>query len=116
MGAWNPKVPYPGAKAYFDAHVASQKKEPDRFASAFGYATLQIVEEAVGKVGLDRAKIKAYLDSTEFTTVVGPVKFVQGLNRATPGMVGQWQKGEFEVVWPRDRGTAAANVPKPNWQ
>ena len=116
MGAWNPKVPYPGAKAYFDAHVASQKKEPDRFASAFGWAALQILEEAVGKVGLDRAKIKAYLDSTEFTTVVGPVKFVQGLNRATPGMVGQWQKGEFEVVWPRERATATAIVPKPNWQ
>ena len=116
MGAWNPKVPYPGAKAYFDAHVASQKKEPDRWASAFAYASLQILEEAVGKVGLDRARIKGYLDATEFSTVVGPVKFTRGLNQATPGMVGQWQKGEFEVVWPPDRSTARAVVPKPAWQ
>jgi len=115
MGAWNPKVPYPGAKAYFDAHVARHKKEPDRWASAFAYASLQILEESVGKVGLDRAKIKAHLDATEFTTVVGPVRFAKGLNTATPGMVGQWQKGEFEVVWPPERATARAIVPKPAW-
>lgn len=115
VGAWNPKVPYPGARAYFDAHVARHQKEPDRWASAFAYATLQILEEAVGKVGLDRARIKSYLDGTEFTTVVGPIRFVRGINVATPGMVGQWQRGEFEVVWPQDRATARAVVPKPRW-
>ncbi|HLF48105.1 MAG TPA: branched-chain amino acid ABC transporter substrate-binding protein, partial [Methylomirabilota bacterium] len=67
------------------------------------------------KVGLDRARIKAYLDTTEFTTVVGPVKFVQGLNRATPGMVGQWQKGEFEILWPKSWATGAPVVPKAPW-
>lgn len=115
VGAWNPKVPYPGAKEYFDAHVAKHQKEPDRWASAFAYATLQILETSVGAVGLDRAKIKAHLDATEFSTVVGPVKFVRGVNTATPGMVGQWQRGEFEVVWPADRSTAKAIVPKPKW-
>lgn len=116
MGAWNPKVPYPGARAYFDAHVAKHKKEPDRWASAFAYATLQILEETIAKVGLDRAKIKAHLDVTQFSTVVGPIKFSKGLNVLTPGMVGQWQKGEFEVVWPADRATARPIVPKPAWQ
>jgi branched-chain amino acid transport system substrate-binding protein len=116
MGAWNPKVPYPGARAYFDDHVASQKKEPDRWASAFAYASLQILEHAVAAVGLDRGRIKAHLDATEFSTVVGPVKFTRGLNLSTPGMVGQWQKGEFEVVWPPERATARAVVPKPAWQ
>ena len=88
----------------------------DRWASAFAYATLQIIEEAVGKVGLNRARIKAYLDATRFTTVAGPIKFERGINRLTPGMVGQWQKGEFEVVWPSERSTAKAVVPKPNWE
>ncbi|MGH7388631.1 MAG: amino acid ABC transporter substrate-binding protein [Candidatus Rokuibacteriota bacterium] len=116
VGAWNPKVKYPGARAYFDAHVAKHKKEPDRWASAFAYATLQILEESVGKVGLDRARIKAHIDATEFSTVAGPIKFARGVNTATPGMVGQWQKGEFEVVWPRERATAKAVVPKPGWE
>jgi branched-chain amino acid transport system substrate-binding protein len=47
--------------------------------------------------------------------VAGPIKFAKGVNPATPGMVGQWQKGEFEVVWPPERATGKAIVPKPNW-
>ncbi len=116
IGVWNPKVPYPGARTYFTAHLSKTGREPDRWASAFAYAGLKILEEAVEKVGLDRPQIKEYLDATEFQTIVGPVKFVRGINRATPGMVGQWQKGEFEVVWPKARATATAMVPKPNWQ
>jgi branched-chain amino acid transport system substrate-binding protein len=116
VGAWNPKVKYPGAKEYFDAHVAKTKKEPDRWASASAYATLQILEESIAKVGLDRAKIKAHIDATEFSTVIGPVKFAKGVNVATPGMVGQWQKNEFEVVWPPERATAKAVVPKQKWE
>src|SRR5262245_49352685 len=116
MGAWNPKVKYAGAREYYEAHVAKHKKEPDRWASAFAYATLQILESSVEQVGLDRARIKQHLDTTEFSTVVGPIKFVKGINQATPGMVGQWQKGEFEVVWPKDRATAELIVPKPKWQ
>jgi branched-chain amino acid transport system substrate-binding protein len=40
MGSWNAKTS-PGAKAYFDAHVASQKKEPDRWASGAAWAGLR---------------------------------------------------------------------------
>ncbi|MGH2452841.1 MAG: amino acid ABC transporter substrate-binding protein [bacterium] len=116
IGAWNPKVRYRGAREYFAAHVRKFNREPDRWASAFAYSSLKILEEAVEKVGLDRARMKAYIDATQFNTIVGPVKFVGGVNRATPGMVGQWQKGEFEVVWPRALATAAAVVPKPAWQ
>ena len=34
----------------------------------------------------------------------------------TPGMVSQWQKGEFEVVWPKANATAALMAPKPAWK
>ena len=67
----------------------------------------------MGEVGLDRAKIKAMLDATEFQTVAGPIKFAKGENTATPGMVGQWQKGEFEVVWPKARGRDGRWCPSP---
>jgi len=60
-------------------------------------------------------EIKAMLDVTEFQTVAGPIKFVKGENVATPGMVGQWQKGEFEIVWPKSLATGTAVVPKPAW-
>jgi branched-chain amino acid transport system substrate-binding protein len=115
IAGWNPKVKFAGAKEYFDAHVRKHQKEPDRWASAFAYASLQILERCVGEAGLDRPKIKAMLDATEFQTVAGPIKFVKGENVVTPGMVGQWQKGEFEIVWPRSSATATAVVPKPAW-
>ena len=115
IAGWNPKVSFPGARAYFDAHVKKHQKEPDRWASAFAYASLQILERCVGEVGLDKKRIKEVLDTADFSTVVGPVKFVKGINVATPAMVGQWQQGEFELVWPRDRATGAAIVPKPAW-
>ena len=55
------------------------------------------------------------LDATEFPTVAGPIKFAKGVNVTTPGMVGQWQKNEFEIVWPKslatgDRGGAEAGL------
>ena len=115
VAGWNPKVKFAGAREYFDAHVKKHQKEPDRWASAFAYASLQILERCVGEVGLDRKRIKEMLDSTEFMTVAGPIKFVKGINVATPGMVGQWQKGEFEIVWPTNWATGTPGVPKPGW-
>jgi branched-chain amino acid transport system substrate-binding protein len=115
-GVWNPNVPYPGAKEYFDRHVKQMKKEPDRWASAFSYAGLQVLEQAIVKVGsLDREKIRDVLATGTFTTVVGPVKFDGMFNVQSPGEVGQWQNGEFEVVAAKEKRTASPIVPKPPW-
>ena len=115
IAGWNPKMKYPGAREYYDAHVKLLQKEPDRWASAFAYASLQILERSIGEVGLDRKRIKDMLDATEFSTVAGPIKFTKGVNTTTPGMVGQWQTGEFEIVWPKSLATSSALVPKPAW-
>ncbi|MBI4587657.1 MAG: amino acid ABC transporter substrate-binding protein [Candidatus Rokubacteria bacterium] len=115
IAGWNPKVKFAGAREYFDAHVKKHQKEPDRWASAFAYASLQILERCVGEAGLDRKKIKEMLDRTEFQTVAGPIKFVKGMNVSTPGMVGQWQKGEFDILWPKSWATGTPVVPKPAW-
>jgi branched-chain amino acid transport system substrate-binding protein len=115
LGTWNPKTS-PAAKAYFDAHVARWKKEPDRWASAHAWAGLQILQQAVAKAGLDRKKIRDYIASTEFDTVIGKIRFRNGENVSTPGVVSQWQNGEFEVVWPPQRATAPAYFPKPAWK
>ena len=114
LGTWNPKMS-PQAKAYFDAHVARWKKEPDRWASAHCWAGLQILQHAVEKVGLDRAKIRAHIAGSEFDTVIGKIRFKNGENVSTPGVVSQWQGGEFEVVWPPQRATAPSLFPKPGW-
>ncbi len=112
LGTWNPKSS-PAAKAYFDAHVAKFKKEPDRWASAHAWAGLQILQQAVEKAGVDRKAVRDYIAANEFDTVIGKIRFKGGENISTPGVVSQWQSGEFEVVWPPQRSTSASLYPKP---
>ena len=115
MGSWNAKTS-PGAKAYFEAHTKKfGGKEPDRWASGHCWAGLEILTQAVAKVGLDRKAIRDYVARTEHKTIIGPVRFEGSENISTPGTVGQWQKGEFEVVWPRNVATAQLVMPKPAW-
>ena len=114
MGSWNTKTS-PGAKAYFDAHVRKFQKEPDRWASGACWAGLDILTAAVAKAGLDRKAIRDYVANTDHTTIIGKIKFVGSENVGTPGSVSQWQKGEFEVVWPKAIATAPLQAPKPPW-
>ena len=115
MGSWNAKTS-PGAKAYFDAHVAGQKKEPDRWASGACWAGLEILTNAVKQVGLDRKAIREYIAGTTHKTIIGDIRFQGSENVGTPGTIGQWQNGEFEVVWPAARATAKLNASKPAWK
>ena len=115
MGSWNAKTSKM-AQAYFDAHVKSQKKEPDRWASGACWASLEILTSAVGKVGLDRKAIRDYVANTTHDTILGKIKFSGSENIGTPGTVSQWQNGEFEVVWPKAVATAALNPNKPAWK
>jgi branched-chain amino acid transport system substrate-binding protein len=116
MGSWNGKTS-PGAKAYFDAHVKKfgAAKEPDRWASGAAWASLEILTAAVAKVGLDRKAIRDYVAGNEHSTIIGKIKFAGSENVGTPGSVSQWQKGEFEVVWPKANATAPLVASKPAW-
>ena len=105
-------VPYAftsaGAKTYFDAHTKKfGGKEPDRWASGACWAALEILTAAVAKHGLDRKAIRDYVANNEHATILGKIKFVGSENVGTPGSVSQWQKGEFEVVWPKSVATAS---------
>ncbi len=114
MGSWNGKTS-PGAKAYFDAHTKKfGGKEPDRWASGATWAGLEILTNAVKTHGLDRKAIRDYVANTTHKTILGDIKFAGSENVGTPGTVGQWQKGEFEVVWPQKVATAKL-APKPAW-
>jgi len=114
MGSWNAKSSA-GAKAYFDAHVKRFDKQPDRWASGHCWAGLEIIQQAVARVGLDRKALRDHIAKNEFQTIVGPIRFDGSENASIPGTVGQWQGDEFEVVWPQDRATAKLIAQKPAW-
>jgi branched-chain amino acid transport system substrate-binding protein len=114
MGSWNRRIS-PGAQAYFDAHTRRFQREPDRWASGAAWASLEILTAAVARHGLDRRAIRDYVANTEHQTIVGRIRFDGSENVGTPGMVSQWQRGEFEVIWPRAVATAPVLSPKPAW-
>lgn len=115
MGSWNAKTS-PGAKAYFEAHTKKFGKEPDRWASGHAWAGMEILTDAVKKVGLDRKALRDYIAKTTHKTIIGDIKFTGSENTSTPGTVGQWQNGEFEVVWPQAVATAKLNPSKAAWK
>lgn len=115
MGSWNSKTSA-GAKTYFDAHTQKFGKEPDRWASGACWAGLEILTNAVKTNGLDRKAIRDYVANTTHKTILGDIKFQGSENVGTPGSVGQWQNGEFEVVWPQKIATAKLNPVKPAWR
>lgn len=116
-GAWNPKVPYPGAKEFWDRMVQfAGAGKVDWYGNAFAYSSVQILQQAVEKVGsLDRKKIRDAIAKGTFQTVIGPVRFESQINVQSPGEVGQWQNGGFEIVAAKEKRTAQPIYPKPAW-
>lgn len=116
-GAWNPKVPYPGAKAFWDRMVKfAGAGKTDWYGNAFCYSSVQVLQQAIEKAGtLDRVAIRNVIASETFNTVIGPVRFENQFNVQSPGEVGQWQKGKYEVVAGKEKRTAAPIYPKPAW-
>lgn len=102
-------------KGYFAAHTEAAGNPPDSWASAITYASLEMLEQAVARVGLDHEALAGELSSGTFQTVVGEVKLEDNQLRDL-WTVGQWQDGEFRAVSPADRaGASAAVIPKPEW-
>jgi branched-chain amino acid transport system substrate-binding protein len=116
MGHWSPKGKWPGAKEFHDSYVAKFNKKPDYLNSVLAYASCQILEQAIEKVGsLDWKELRDYIAAHEFQTINGPIKFAGSENTRTPSMILQWQKGELEIVWPKSTATAKPLYPKPAW-
>jgi branched-chain amino acid transport system substrate-binding protein len=98
---------------WFKRHTAfTGGKEPDRWASAATYAGLQVLQQAIERVGeIDRAKILAELKTGTFKTIAGELKL--GGNRdAQAWLIGQWQGGEYYAVAPATRAGAKKPIIK----
>jgi branched-chain amino acid transport system substrate-binding protein len=115
MGHWSPeKKDWPKAKAFFDAYVKKFNEKPDYLDSALAYMSCEILEQAVGKAGLDREKLRATINTATFDTINGPVKFQGVQNVTTPSMLLQVQAGGLHIVWPAKAATAPY-APKTAW-
>ncbi len=105
----------PAIRDYFARHEAFAGKAPDSWASAITYASLEMLEQAVARAGLDHAALARELSEGTFETVVGEVALEDNQLRDL-WWVGQWQGGAFRAVGPAERaGASAPVIPKPDW-
>ncbi len=115
IGGWNADAP--ALKDYFKRHAQVIGREPDRWASPLTYASLQVLQQAIEKVGkIDRAAVAAEIRNGTFDTIIGKVKLKDGLLQEV-WAAGQWQNGEFYGVAPPNlAGAKPLMVPKPAWK
>ena len=103
--------------AYAKKHEEMFKRGPDRWGSQIGYSSLQMLEQAIERVGkLDRAAIIKELQTGTFDTVLGKVKLVDNMMQDNFWLIGQWQDGFFVGVAPQRAGVGTPVVPKPAWK
>lgn len=115
IGGWN--ADSPALKDYLARHTAAVGREPDRWASPITYASLQVLQQAIERVGkIDRQAVMNEIKSGTFDTIIGKVKLQDGLLQEV-WSVGQWQNGEFQGLAPMNlTGAKPAVVPKPAWK
>jgi len=91
-------------------------QEPDRWASPVTYASLQMLQQAIERVGkLDRVAVIKELQTGTFGTILGQVKLENNLYKEN-WWVGQWQNGEFHGIAPATLpGSQQIMFPKPAW-
>jgi branched-chain amino acid transport system substrate-binding protein len=103
---WAPEAPFmaiPGIKEFLKEYQARSEKagvDPlGYYLPPYSYALMQVLGQAVEATkGLDQQKLADYIRKTEFSTVVGKVKF---------GKNGEWAKGRTLMVqYQKISGTA----------
>ena len=102
--------------AYRKRHEEVTGQAPDLWGSVVTYSSLQMLQEAIKRKGLDRDAVSAELSNGTFETALGEVKLEDNQLRKL-WLGGQWQNGQFVAVVPADReGAAAPVLPKAPWK
>jgi branched-chain amino acid transport system substrate-binding protein len=115
LGGWSKDNA--ATQAYAKKHEELFKRGPDRWGSQIGYSSLQMLEQAIERVGkIDRAAIIKELQTGTFDTVLGKVKLVDNMMQDNFWLIGQWQDGFFVGVAPQRPGVGTPVVPKPAWR
>ncbi|MBP0483517.1 amino acid ABC transporter substrate-binding protein [Sagittula salina] len=103
--------------AYRAKHEEIVGRAPDYWGSVLVYASLQMLGQAIERVGLDKAAVAEELSGGTFSTVLGEQTRLEDNQLRAINWVGQWQDGAFVAVSPDGgNGTAAVKLPKPDWQ
>ncbi|MBT2305056.1 amino acid ABC transporter substrate-binding protein [Variovorax paradoxus] len=111
---WTPRPEWKGSQAFYDAYVKKFGEDPDYLNSALAWMSLEILETAVARSGLDKNKIREVVSKETFETINGKVRFEGVQNAITPTAFVQTQKGKLQIVWPKSIATGQYE-PKKSW-
>ncbi len=115
VGHWTKDAKFTGAREFHDAYLSRWDEKPDYLDSVIAYVSVQILEEAVAKAGLDREKLRDAIAGGSFDTIMGLVEFENNSNSTTSGGLLQFQNGDNAIIWPPEIATAKF-IRKPAWQ
>ncbi len=102
--------------AYRARHQEVIGRAPDYWGSVLIYASLQMLEQAIARAGLDHEAVTKELSTGTFETVLGTTKLENNQLRNI-WWAGQWQDGAFVAVAPDSReGAGQVSLPKPAWK
>jgi branched-chain amino acid transport system substrate-binding protein len=115
LGGWSPNNK--AVLEYARKHQDMFKRGPDRWGAVVGYSSLQMLEQAIERVGrIDRAAIIKELQTGTFDTVIGKIKLVDNMPKDAFPLLGQWQKGFYAGVAPAGPNAAQLVIPKAPWK
>lgn len=102
-------------QGYIERHKKLTGAPPDYWASSVIYSSLQILQQAIQRRGLNRDAVTEEIATGTFETIIGSITLQD--NRMTDlWLLGQWQGGVFVGVAPANRqGALPPVVPKPVW-
>lgn len=102
--------------AYRDLYLAEFDMPPDYWGGIVTYASLQMLAEAIRRVGLDREAVTRELSTGTFDTAMGEITLDN--NQLTDiFFAGQRQDGHFVGVAPTGKeGAVPARLPRAGWQ
>jgi branched-chain amino acid transport system substrate-binding protein len=102
-------------QGYIERHKKLIGAPPDYWASSVIYSSLQILQQAIERRGLDRDAVTEEIATGTFDTIIGSIT-LQGNRMTDLWLLGQWQDGVFVGVAPADRqGALPPVMPKPGW-
>ncbi len=102
--------------AYRKRHEEVTGQGPDYWGSVITYASLQMLQEAIKRKGLDKDAVSSEIATGTFQTVLGETKMENNQLRQL-WWTGQWQNGQFVGIAPADRaGASKALLPREPWK
>ena len=113
---WHHDLKFPGVAA-LNAEFERRYHRPADVLAGPSYACVQIVANAIERAGrLDPAAVRDAMAATNMPTVMGPVRFRPDGTGIVATVFVQWQRGQQELVWPRDLGGVPLVYPAPPWR